>query len=72
MRILKDDVDIEAYMMTQGTASSYKNAYQKEEENAKANKRGFWGFYKSSIKINGVSLTLVSLSYGQGRNLIVL
>ena len=49
VRIFKDDVDIGAYMVAQGRAFS-KGAYQKEEKNAKQNKRGFWGFHTPPIK----------------------
>jgi endonuclease YncB( thermonuclease family) len=37
-------------MVESGMAFSYKDAYQQEEDLAKAEKLGFWGFYTPPIE----------------------
>lgn len=49
VRVYKGDVDIGRLMVESGMAYSYKDVYHLEEESAKAEKLGFWGFYTPPI-----------------------
>ncbi|MBT3277282.1 thermonuclease family protein [Candidatus Thioglobus sp.] len=50
VRIYKGNTNIGKLMVESGMAFSYKDAYQQEEDLAKAEKLGFWGFYTPPIE----------------------
>lgn len=50
VRVYKGDVDIAQLMIEAGMAYSYKDTYRQEEEIAKAEKLGFWGFHTPPIE----------------------
>ena len=50
VKVYKGDVDIAKLMVEAGMAYSYKDTYQQEEDLAKAEKLGFWGFHTPTIQ----------------------
>ena len=50
VKVYKGNVDIGKLMVEAGMAFSYKDAYRQEEDLAKAEKLGFWGFYTPPIQ----------------------
>ncbi|TEU22150.1 MAG: thermonuclease family protein [Gammaproteobacteria bacterium] len=50
VRVYKGDVDIGKLMVEAGMAYSYKDTYRQEEDLARAEKLGFWGFYTPPIQ----------------------
>lgn len=49
VRIYKGEVDVGRLMVEEGMAFSYKTNYQREQDNARIEKIGFWGFFKPPI-----------------------
>ena len=49
VKVYKGDTDIGKLMVEAGMAFSYKDTYRQEEDLAKAEKLGFWGFYTQPI-----------------------
>ena len=50
VKVYKDNIDIGKLMVEAGMAYSYKDNYRQEEDLAKAEKLGFWGFYPPPIQ----------------------
>jgi endonuclease YncB( thermonuclease family) len=50
VKVYKDNIDIGKLMVEAGMAYSYKDNYRQEEDLAKAEKLGFWGFYTPPIQ----------------------
>jgi len=50
VKVYKGDTDISRFMVEKGMAYSYKDSYRQEEDLARAEKLGFWGFYTPPIE----------------------
>jgi endonuclease YncB( thermonuclease family) len=50
VKVYKGDTDVGMLMVEAGMAFSYKDTYRQEEDLAKAEKLGFWGFYTPPIQ----------------------
>lgn len=50
VKVYRGDEDIGKLMVEAGMAYSYKDTYRQEEDLAKAEKLGFWGFYTPPIE----------------------
>ncbi|SFV82636.1 Thermonuclease family protein [hydrothermal vent metagenome] len=50
VKVYKGDTDVGKLMVEAGMAFSYKDTYRQEEDLAKAEKLGFWGFYTPPIQ----------------------
>ena len=50
VKVYKGNVDIAKLMVEAGMAFSYRGIYRQEEDLAKAEKLGFWGFYTPPIQ----------------------
>ncbi len=50
VKVYKGNVDIAKLMVESGMAYSYKDSYRQEEDLARAEKFGFWGFYTPPIE----------------------
>ena len=50
VKVYKDNIDIGKLMVEAGMAFSYKDAYRQEEDLARVEKLGFWGFYTPPIQ----------------------
>ncbi len=50
VKVYKGSIDVGKLMVGAGMAHSYKDTYRKEEDLARAEKLGFWGFYTPPIE----------------------
>jgi endonuclease YncB( thermonuclease family) len=50
VKVYKGNIDIGKLMVEAGMAFSYKDTYRQEEDLAKAENLGFWGFYTPPIE----------------------
>ncbi len=50
VRVYKGEVNLAQYLVEQGMAFSYRDTYLKEQQQAKAAKRGFWSYHTPPIK----------------------